>query len=855
SSKMVLHYVEPTGTESISPETVVPREEGHDNGSSDTSEPDTNSSQLSTPQETDSEPAKPRFSPRADRLNQKPSKGNAQGLFLPDACVFVGNLSIRYTLEQLEEDLTTLVSPFGKCHVKVRMSAKDKALPVGFVQFEDIKCAQAALRQNGELRLHNRTLRLESSKARRTAFFGYLTDAPISREEILAALHDRGCLESLIIKDDYVDRHGNKTTYGVVTFAYPDDFADALTHFNSSRKYYMTRTEMDANEGPGSQGYPAPGHRPSNQPTRGHQRYNSNSGRRPFNRPWFSGNNRGSFRNGPGAPPRHNASFSSNGGHSQNPSFDGRVQGHSPHDSFAITHHHNGNGNGNSFPQGFSGNFNPGYQNPNFNMGYQGNNFPQNYPGQFQQGYPAPNFVPPFSGPPVMMTPMPMAEFQPPPYPADYTPMPNPGYPMFMGNQPYQPPNYLPPIVTNPQPGNAVVQRRRRLPPNPDSPLIVSSQPQFDTEEHIRRYYEYLPANNYAGAQAGWVGNPGGYMHPGYNQPPPFMPNFQFPQSRHSSMESNKRNSPSPRTVIEPDGYDESSNRVGSESTLVQTRVDSSDYERGRQLARHRHANTDGASSVPASDKTEDRPAPAQAPDDSQEGVNPTDETQSAAPVTDNKTLDSQGNSTEPEKEPIHTGADENKEQPIDEAMASLKIESKHDESTGSSSEAGPKTPDTDESRECAKAILAASAAESSADTRTPDTAETLTPTDKGTPSKDKGKGKATATSTPTKPVARRLEPALPDDKHLLARHAFQHRKPLKKKYQPKTDTGKTVEQYTREINAQRAAADPNSRVPDHLLQEVIMELEGERREELRARQGFGPNDQSSTDSGPSAKK
>jgi hypothetical protein len=92
---MAIHYVEPNGTESIthrsnSPKSTIPKEEAHDDGVSVTSEPDTNSSELSTPEEPDAEPARPRYSPRADRLNQKPSKGNAQGLFLPDSCVFVG---------------------------------------------------------------------------------------------------------------------------------------------------------------------------------------------------------------------------------------------------------------------------------------------------------------------------------------------------------------------------------------------------------------------------------------------------------------------------------------------------------------------------------------------------------------------------------------------------------------------------------------------------------------------------------------------------------------------------------------------------------------------------------------------
>ena len=53
--------------------------------------------ELATPKETKpgdkktpDEGGKPVYMPREDRLNQTPTKGNAQGLFLPACCVFVG---------------------------------------------------------------------------------------------------------------------------------------------------------------------------------------------------------------------------------------------------------------------------------------------------------------------------------------------------------------------------------------------------------------------------------------------------------------------------------------------------------------------------------------------------------------------------------------------------------------------------------------------------------------------------------------------------------------------------------------------------------------------------------------------
>jgi hypothetical protein len=620
----------------------------------------------------------------------------------------------------------------------------------------------------------------------------------------------------------------------------------------------MTRSNMDPNnDNQLPQDYSPAGHRPSNQPppNRGNQqRYNN--GRRSYHRPWYSGsssnNSRGGFRNAPGPAPRHQNTPFANHGHSQ--SFNG--QGHSPHGSFPQNYP-----GGNGFPQ----NFNQGYPSPNFNQNFPGN-FHPNYQGNNFPNYPNQGFVAagPFPNPPVVFNQMQMPEAPPPPYHAEYTAMPAPGFPVFMGNQPFQPANTLPPIVTQPQsvagpvpgPAPGPVPGFRRKPPRPDCPLIVSSQPQFDTEHHRQLYYEPIPAEE-LNMQANWVGHPNacyvqpGYVQPDYNQPYP--PNA-YPRSRQSSMES-QQNINSPPRANE------------SESTLTQTKVQTPEIERGRPLVRPRHPNTDGScdmTPVSAPTKTQSDPIPMQALEDSSERTNVEHATKSteaqaepAAPVD----IVSENKPTEPETElnPPQTEStcaatrDQKEEELVDETKPPYEIDTKDEESGGSSSEAGPKTPDTDESQESAKPQTPAKAASlESADTKTPDTVETLKPVDKGTP--DKGKSREAVTPTPTK-SSKRLEPAVPDNKHLLARHAFQHRKPLKKKYQPKTDTGKTVEQYTREINTQRASVDPDSRVPEHLLQEVIQELENERRDNIRKSQGLGPSDKSSVDSGVASKK
>lgn len=92
--------------------------------------------------------------PRGDRLQEEPSAKNAQGLFPPEACIFVGkyvirrsesstglsangcrSLSTKVPTETLAEDLKSVFTGFGACHVKIKQDKK-KGLPGAFVQFE-----------------------------------------------------------------------------------------------------------------------------------------------------------------------------------------------------------------------------------------------------------------------------------------------------------------------------------------------------------------------------------------------------------------------------------------------------------------------------------------------------------------------------------------------------------------------------------------------------------------------------------------------------------------------------------------------------------------------------------------------
>ncbi|KAJ5288563.1 hypothetical protein N7478_001593 [Penicillium angulare] len=102
---------------------------------------------------------------RGDRLREEPSAKNAQGLFPPDACIFVGNLSTKVGADDLAEDLKKVFTEFGSCHVKIKQDKK-KGLPGAFVQFEKVEDATAALANDERVVLHDRWLRIERAKGR-----------------------------------------------------------------------------------------------------------------------------------------------------------------------------------------------------------------------------------------------------------------------------------------------------------------------------------------------------------------------------------------------------------------------------------------------------------------------------------------------------------------------------------------------------------------------------------------------------------------------------------------------------------------------------------------------------------------
>lgn len=546
---------------------------------------------------------------------------------------------------------------------------------------------------------------------------------------------------------------------------------------------------------------------------------------------------RGGYRNGPG---HRQGSFP--GQHTSNPGFNAQ--------NFPSPNHPNQHYNANpQFTQGFAGgnNFSQGYH-PNVNQNFPGN-FPQGPPGNLPPNYPqgySPVGV--YPNAPVFFNQVP--EVVPPP---EYPATPNPGFPMFVPS-PY-PPNTLPPMMAQPQ---ATVGLPFRRPPFPNEPLIVSSQPQYDTDRHRDLYY--YPADQGLAGIPAWIDPTSGYyIQQNYNQYQP-VPSGH---SRHPSIDESYTGTFSQMEM--------------GDSTLAQMPIRSIEDtdERGRHMDRDYHSNTDGSSDLPphiTPSQSQSEPYAMKGDmlqDASFVALNQPVKSQSEPIELENDSNErdihrtkSHGEPAQYKSEPMepHTEHIEEKEPrsgteivesehaETEQGEAELGGETKSLGGTETSDDApGLKTPDTDESQELA-ALNAAiqSGSQSAIITHEPQSSDLSTSPNATTPENcDKGKGKSPAK------VHARMDPKFPGGaRATAARASFAQRKKLKEKYQPKTDTGKSIEQYTREAYAEAKAKDPSLKMDDEsLVDEVIQELEEEWRQKGREKDGLNPHDESQDES------
>ncbi|KAJ6117584.1 hypothetical protein N7512_007309 [Penicillium capsulatum] len=193
--------------------------------------------------------------PREDRLLEAPSSRNAQGLFSPSACVFVGNLNTSIPPEQLEKDLKTCFSFLGPCHPKIKQDKK-KGLPGAFIQFEHVDHALAALELKNQ-KLHGRTLRIEPSKAKCSAVLGLLSGADITQEDVEFVLANRGPIISKLMAPACIqDQVGPWVCR--VKFAYVDDCRDAIKDLQKNEMYYMELLDSGSHQIVHHTGYQQP---------------------------------------------------------------------------------------------------------------------------------------------------------------------------------------------------------------------------------------------------------------------------------------------------------------------------------------------------------------------------------------------------------------------------------------------------------------------------------------------------------------------------------------------------------------------------------------------------------------------
>ncbi|KAJ5460153.1 uncharacterized protein N7458_001705 [Penicillium daleae] len=238
--------------------------------------------------------------PRNDRLQEAPSAKNAQGLFPPEACIFVGNLSTKVPTETLTEDLKSVFTSFGACHVKIKQDKK-KGLPGAFVQFERVEDANAALSSDESTILHGRMLRIERAKGRRTACLGLRSLQPVTAQDVQTALEGRGSLEVYSIESQQTG-YQTWTDVAKVTFAFVDDCRDAIKYFQKDDKYYLNLLDMDGSpllQGPAQGPFRGPGQGfPRSKPYNGPSRAGNFQRHNPNNRQHRNGN--GNFNNGSG---------------------------------------------------------------------------------------------------------------------------------------------------------------------------------------------------------------------------------------------------------------------------------------------------------------------------------------------------------------------------------------------------------------------------------------------------------------------------------------------------------------------------------------------------------------------------
>ncbi|KAJ5336929.1 Nucleotide-binding [Penicillium brevicompactum] len=793
---------------------------------------------------------------RPQLRNQEITAENAQSFFVSDALVFIGSLDKRFGDAALTKGSHDAMDKYGRCYIQIKKTQEN--MPYGFVQYETVEAAEAALTSKDKIFICGREARLEKGGASSTAHIGYCNGRLITIPDIEKLLHDFGHLKEvhIIRADPSSDRN---TNYGVVNFTFYGDFANAVAVFKANREVYLHKApkpaSMDNN----------------NTNTRQHRGWNSptvpsrgNYGRAKSNRQWPSNghgngngnggnganNGRGGYRN----VSSHRSSFSSQ---NTNQSYNGQnfpSRTPPPHQYNGGNQHGPGYSGGNTFNQGYNPRLSPTIA--NFPQGHVINNPPQAFP----QGYPpvglfpgAPMFInQAVEGPPVL----------------DYAGMVGPGLPVYLPG-PY-PPGSLPPMMAQPQPAiyapmspYAVGLDPYRAPPRPNEPLIVSSQPQYDTDNHKELYY-YPPNQRSSGMAQPWFdpANPY-YMQQEYNQHPTHA-DYQYGQQM---MDPSY-----------PAGYPDASAYDPTQGQARVASAGSQETERGRHYQGH-HAMGDGGSDTPPAVPNNPPSELAVAADSTQTGNSSL--THAEEPIEAHRVLNEPENDPKNAKSkqvestvPEPTDASQIREEPPKETSSEiqngdtehekselteiehLRIERKSSASNSTSDEAsGIHTPESDSDQPRERATVSTAPRDISPSTviaqpvvESQSSSDPLSATE-STPTKiDKGKSpaKSFAIADPATPGVIEAKSSLPQ------RNKPKHQNPKPEvRREPAQFSGRTIEQHTREMYAQMVGEDSDFGFKEvgRFFQEAVQELE----EELHSKEPekAGPSSQGRSDNEP----
>ena len=179
------------------------------------------------------------YLPREDR-GPIPDAKNAQGLFSPDANVFVANLPTSIPEDELERACHSVLDNFGRNYVKIKWDKNEH--PFALVQFETIEAAKEAIANAHGRILDGRQIRIEQSKVERGLVIYRPDGGFMTEDEAREVLSPFGAVDFLCPTSVLRGRAGHIPDGIYVRFAFYLDCRDALKGFSCSASRYRVQS-------------------------------------------------------------------------------------------------------------------------------------------------------------------------------------------------------------------------------------------------------------------------------------------------------------------------------------------------------------------------------------------------------------------------------------------------------------------------------------------------------------------------------------------------------------------------------------------------------------------------------------